>query len=132
MDIFNFDYSIIITNLTNVGLALMFFACFWVANFAFSIYYNIGIAKENFDFMKLLKGVLKLFALCVGMAFLTLAISAFPMFLQYIGIPISEDWGDVFNVTAMLTVIFAGAISYGKEAISTAARIFSGKSDKEV
>lgn len=126
MQLLNFDYSVITANLTDVGIALMFFGCFWLANFAFSIYYNIGIAKESFNITKLLKGFFKLIALCFGIACLTLAISALPLFLQYIGIPLPEAWAEVFNVTAMLTVILTGAASYGKEAITTATNIFSG------
>lgn len=126
MQILNFDYSIITANLTNVGVSLMFFGCFWLANFAFSIYYNIGVAKESFKLTKLLKGLFKLLAICFGMSCLTLAISGLPLFLQHVGIPLPEAWTEVFNVTAMLTVVLTGAVSYGKEAIATATNIFSG------
>ena len=132
MEILTLDYSIIIANMVNVGVALVFFACFWLANFSFSLYYNLGIAKESFSGKKLINGICKLIALCVGMAFLTFAISALPIFLQYIGIPLPEAWAEVFNVTAMLGVILTGALSFGKEAIKTVAAIFAGIDTAEI
>lgn len=127
MELFTLDYSTVITNFINVSISLVFFACFWLANFSFSLYYNLGIAKESFSSQKLLNGICKLIALCIGMAFLTFAISALPIFLQYIGIPLSEAWSELFNVSAMLIVILTGAFSFGKEAIETVVAIFSGK-----
>lgn len=131
MELFTLDYSVVLTNLINVGVALAFFACFWLANLSFSLYYNLGVAKEGFSGKKLINGIFKLIALCIGMALLTFAISAFPIFLQYIGIPVPESWVEVFNVSAMLMVILTGAMSYGKEAIETVIAIFS-RVDKPV
>lgn len=131
MELFALDYSVVLTNLINVGVALTFFACFWLANFSFSLYYNLGIAKEGFSKKKLINGICKLLALCIGMAFLTFAISILPIFLQHVGIPLPEAWVEVFNVSAMLMVILTGAMSFGKEAIETVMAIFT-KADKPV
>ena len=44
----------LLENLTNIGWAMLIFLCAYLANVAFSLWYNIKIRKEDFDREKLI------------------------------------------------------------------------------
>lgn len=42
-------FNALLENLTNIGWAMLVFLCAYLANVAFSLWYNIKIRKEDFD-----------------------------------------------------------------------------------
>ena len=47
-------FNALLENLTNIGWAMLIFLCAYLANVAFSLWYNIKIRKEDFDREKLI------------------------------------------------------------------------------
>ena len=84
--------DLLITNLTHIGIAVGLFAIAYFANICFSIYYNIKILQQDFDIIKLRNGILKLIAICLGISALTIVITLLPIFLEVMGMTLSEDF----------------------------------------
>ncbi|MEG2079914.1 hypothetical protein [Chryseobacterium sp.] len=91
-----------------------------------SLYLNIGIVKEEFSWQKLWLGVLKLFALIIGIGALALAFTLLPVYLTEIGFPIPDEWTEMFNMLGLVGIVITSAVTYGKEALITISDIFKG------
>ena len=115
--------EILITNLTNIGFAMALLSIAYVSNICFSLYYNIKISKESFDFNKLLNGVIKLIALCAGIATLAFVITLLPIYLTNIGIPIEEEFGNTFSIIAIISLFVQSIYKYIREAYETLSNI---------
>ena len=60
-------FNALLENLTNIGWAMLIFLCAYLANVAFSLWYNIKIRKEDFDRKKLIASGLKILVFVVGL-----------------------------------------------------------------
>lgn len=72
-------FNALLENLTNIGWAMLIFLCAYLANVAFSLWYNIKIRKEDFDREKLIASGLKILVFVVGLTLLCTAITALPI-----------------------------------------------------
>ena len=113
----------IIINLTWVGYAMGILSLAWLSNFAFSIYFNIKVVEELFDIKRLINGVEKLVALCVGIGLLSLVITLFPIFMTYVGVPINEEYTTLFSVLTVIILFGNSTIKYTKQAYDTLKQI---------
>ena len=74
-------FNALLENLTNIGWAMLIFLCAYLANVAFSLWYNIKIRKEDFDRKKLIASGLKILVFIVGLTLLCTAITALPIII---------------------------------------------------
>lgn len=113
----------IITNLTWVGYSMGILSMAWLSNFAFSIYFNIKVVEELFDMKKLIDGVERLLALCAGIGLLSLVITLFPIFMTYVGIPINEEYTELFSILTIIILFGNSTIKYAKQSYDTLKQI---------
>ena len=117
--------DLLITNWTHIGIAVGLFAIAYFANICFSIYYNIKILQQDFDIIKLRNGILKLIAICLGISALTIVITLLPMFLEVMGMTLSEDFISSFNIIAIIGAFSNSIYKYIKEAFATLQNILT-------
>lgn len=111
--------NIILTNLSHVGIAIALLAVAWLANFALSLYYNISVLQENWNRKKFITGAARLGAVCIGIALLTVVITALPVFFDYVGINLPDGTTDAVNIIVIITLFAYTAIKYVKDAVDT-------------
>ncbi|MEG1724470.1 MAG: hypothetical protein RR313_03680 [Anaerovoracaceae bacterium] len=120
------EFTLIFSNLQIIGCGLVLFSICWFANFMCSLYLNIGIVKEEFSWQKMWLGILKLFALIIGIGALVLAFTLIPVYLTKIGFPIPDEWTEMFTMLGLVSIVITSAATYGKEALVTISNIFKG------
>ena len=69
----------VLQNLINIGWAMLIFLAAYLANVAFSLWYNIKILHEAFDKDKLIASGLKILTFVVGLTLLCTAITTLPL-----------------------------------------------------
>lgn len=121
--------NIIINNLTLVGIGCGLFIIAYVSNVCFSLWYNIKMLGQPFDYKKLLDSVLKVLAFCAGTTLLVIGITLIPIFADYVGFTIPEEYSEVFQNLAIIGVFLISAIKYLLEAYSKFKKIL-GFTDK--
>ena len=124
-------YVLLSTNLINIGFAMGLLAIAYLSNMCFSLYYNIKIVEESFNWTKLFNGILKLIAVCIGIAALSCVITLLPLYLQYVGIALAEEFIDTFNILAVITLFVNSIYKYSKEAYETLKNILSPENFKK-
>lgn len=115
------DYSMfleILANLSHVGIGLLIFVMAYVSNMAFSLYYNIKMLGQSFDYGKLINSGLKLLSFCVGVACLTSVITALPLFADFVGFEIPVEYVDVFSSIVIIAVPLYSSCQYAVEAFT--------------
>lgn len=112
-------FETLLTNLTYIGIAMGLLAIAYISNIFFSLFYNIKITKENFDKQKLIDGVLKVIVLCLGTATLSCVVTLLPIFAQYVGITLADEFIDTFNILAIISLFISSIFKYTKEAYDT-------------
>ena len=106
----------VLENLSHVGIGLVIFILAYVSNMSFSLYYNIKILGESFDYHKLINSGLKLISFCIGVACLTTVITALPLFADFVGYTIPEEYTDVFSAVVIIAVPLYSSCKYAFEA----------------
>ena len=106
----------VLNNLSHVGIGLVIFILAYVSNMSFSLYYNIKILGEAFDYHKLINSGLKLVSFCIGVACLTTVITALPLFADFVGYTIPEEYTDVFSAVVIIAVPLYSSCKYAFEA----------------
>jgi len=125
--------ALLIKNLTYVAWGMVLLAIFWLANFAFSLYYNIKQLNEIFEFKRMLDGFYKLLAVIVGTALMAVGITLIPSFLTIVGLAVSNEVLQAFNILVVIGIYFEATYSYFTQAKETLANIVQfRKSMKEV
>lgn len=108
----------ILSNLTNVGWAMLIFCCSYLSNMAFSMYYNIKLMGQPFDYKKIINSCIKVGSIVLGLAFLVVAATALPAFANYVGWQIPKEYVEVFDSLAILGVCLVVSCKYIAEAVS--------------
>lgn len=122
----------IITNLTNVGWAMLIFLCAYVSNMLFSMYYNIKILSEEFQSEKLLNSAIKILCIIFGLAALVTATTCLPEFANTVGWQIPKEYIDVFNSLAVLGVCLVVSCKYIFEAVQKFSKILNDTKNIEM
>ena len=115
----------VLQNLINIGWAMLIFLAAYLANVAFSLWYNIKILHEAFDKDKLIASGLKILTFVVGLTLLCTAITTLPLFANQVGWAIPEEYSDLFAIGAVLLV----ACKYIKEAFTKFVAILNAKTE---
>ena len=104
----------LLENLTNIGWAMLIFLCAYLANVAFSLWYNIKIRKEDFDREKLIASGLKILVFVVGLTLLCTAITALPIFANEVGWAIPDEYTDIFADLVIIGAVLLVSCKYIK------------------
>lgn len=103
----------------------------WLANFAASVYYNVNILDQKFDKARIINGLFKLVALCVGIASFVVVITAIPILLNHMDILITEEFADIFSIVTIIGVfVTKGIFPYCKQAYETFTNIIEDSTMK--
>lgn len=111
--------ELLLNNLIYIGIAMGLLAVSWFSNFSFSLYYNIKLLSEPFDPIRAKSGVLKLVAVVVGTGLLVVVITFVPIFLQYVGVEIADEYVQFFSVLAIVALFTKSIYTYIKQAYDT-------------
>lgn len=122
----------IVTNLTNVGWAMLIFLCAYVSNMLFSMYYNIKILSEEFQSKKLLNSAIKILCIVFGLAALVTATTCLSEFANTVGWQIPKEYIDVFNSLAVLGVCLVVSCKYIFEAVQKFSKILNDTKNIEM
>jgi len=117
--------TLIINNLEIVGLAIALLVIVWLSNLVLSVFKNTKILLQKFEIARLKTGIIKLLSLILGTALLSITITCFPIFMQYAGIPLSEELVQIFTIGSIILIFSTSIIKYTKEALETLATILN-------
>lgn len=106
----------VIENLINIGLAMLIFLSAYLANVAFSLWYNIKIQQQSFDKSKLIASALKVLTFVVGLTLLCVAITTLPLFATQVGWTIPDEYTDIFADLVIIGAVLLVSCKYIKEA----------------
>ena len=106
----------IVENLTNIGWAMLIFLAAYLANVAFSLWYNIKIQQQSFDKSKLIASALKVLTFVVGLTLLCVAITTLPLFATQVGWTIPDEYTDIFADLVIIGAVLLVSCKYIKEA----------------
>lgn len=107
------------SNVMVIGALVGMFVLAWLANFCFSLFYNLTEVQENFDKTKCVQGIVKAIAIGLGLVLVTIVISALPQLLVGIGIDIPESVSEFCSMSVILIPFASAIIYYVKDAVST-------------
>ena len=122
-------FNTLLENLTNIGWAMLIFLCAYLANVAFSLWYNIKIRKEDFDREKLIASGLKILVFVVGLTLLCTAITALPIFANEVGWTIPDEYTDIFADLVIIGAVLLVSCKYIKEAFTKFVAILNTPAD---
>ena len=123
--------SEIVVNLQKVGIGLGIFILMYISNMGASIYYNIKILGDKFSSQKLIDSGIKVASLVVAIIAFCLSVTLVIPWVNYVGLPIPEEFSDVLNMVAMCGVALTGIVKYGKEAFTKISKILNQNSSEE-
>lgn len=106
----------VIENLINIGWAMLIFLSAYLANVAFSLWYNIKIQRQSFDKSKLIASALKVLTFVVGLTLLCVAITTLPLFATQVGWTIPDEYTDIFADLVIIGAVLLVSCKYIKEA----------------
>lgn len=121
----------IVVNLQKVGIGLGIFILMYISNMGASIYYNIKILGDKFSSQKLIDSGIKVASLAVAIIAFCLSVTLVIPWINYVGLPIPEEFSDVLNMVAMCGVALTGIVKYGKEAFTKISKILNQNSSEE-
>lgn len=119
----------LLNNLMNIGFAMLIFLCAYLANMAFSLWYNIKILNQKFDKGKIYASGLKILVFVVGLTLLCIAITALPIFANQVGWEIPDEYADVFANIVIIAAVLLVSSKYIKEAYSKFIAILNTSND---
>ena len=105
----------VLKNLIDIGWAMLIFLAAYLANVAFSLYYNIRILLRPFDKNKAINSALKVAAFVVGLTLLCVSITTLPLFAEQLGWAIPEEYTDIFADLVIVGAVLLVSCKYIKE-----------------
>ena len=108
--------DIVLKNLYHVGLGCALFIIAYLSNVCLSLWYNIKILNQQFDYKKLLNSALKILAFGVGTSLLIIGITLVPIFADFVGFNIPEEYSEVFQNLAIISIFIISTCKYLIEA----------------
>ena len=119
-------WSEVMNSVEQVSFSLFVFIFFWLANFCASLYNNVELKGESFDWKKLLSGVARICGIVCSLYFLTVGITLIPHSLSGGGIILSEEFTSTCNVAIIISIIPTATTTYGIKTIKVIKEIFTG------
>lgn len=121
----------VLKNLIDIGWAMLIFLAAYLANVAFSLYYNIRILLQPFDKNKAINSALKVAAFVVGLTLLCVAITTLPIYADQLGWAIPEEYTEIFADLVIVGAVLMVSCKYIVEAFTKFKAILQVKGDTE-
>ena len=121
----------VLNNLIDIGWAMLIFLAAYLANVAFSLYYNIRILLQPFDKEKAINSALKVAAFVVGLTLLCVSITTLPLFAEQLGWAIPEEYTEIFADLVIVGAVLMVSCKYITEAFTKFRAILQVKGDTE-
>lgn len=109
--------TLILTNLEKVGIGAGMFLCAYLANIFLGIWSNVKIEGNTFDWRIIGNSVLKFVFMGLGIAFLSIVVSAIPAYATYIGIEIGAETMETIDSLVVVGAFMTATIRYVTDAI---------------
>ena len=119
--------ELLLNNLIFIGIAMGLLSVSWLSNFVLSLYYNIKLLSQPFDWTRLFNGGLKLLTVVLGTALLVVSITFVPIFLQFTGVEILDEYIEFFSVLTIIVIFAKSIFAYVKQAYTTLSGIIEFK-----
>lgn len=117
--------NLVMDNLTMVMGGIGIFVLFWLCNFVTSIYANVNILKEMFEWKRMFGGIIKMIFICLGTGLFTVGVSVLPSYMQWVGLTIPQEYVDVISVLTVIIVYIGASLYYAKQFVVSLKDIFS-------
>lgn len=108
--------------INNVGIifqCIQVFALAWLGNFCVSLFYNMVHMQENFEWKRCYQGLLRALSVAVGLVLITISITLIIPLLTNVGIPITDEIGEIVNTVTIVGLFGVAILHYAKEGILT-------------
>lgn len=115
----------ILINLEKVGIGASLFLGAYISNILFGIWKNVKISGYAFNWRLILESVLKYIILGVGIAMLSVVISAVPQYATYVGIEIGQDTIELIDSIVIIGAFLTATLRYSVDSISKLKDILS-------
>lgn len=122
---------VVLDNLKNVGIGCILFIIAYVSNMLFSIWYNIKVLHQEFDISRIWASVIKIAAFAAGTSLLVIGITLIPIFANHVGLTIPEEYSEVFQDLAIISVFIISACKYLVESYTKFQAILNNKDIEE-
>lgn len=117
--------TLILTNLEKVGIGAGMFLCAYLANIFLGIWSNVKIKGNTFDWKIIGNSVLKFVFMGLGIAFLSIVVSAIPAYATYIGIEIAPETMQTIDGAVIVGSFMTATIRYVTDAVAKVKELFS-------
>jgi len=124
--------QLVLDNLIKVGIGCGLFVIAYCSNILLSLWYNIKIKRQEFESKRLLESLEKILAFGAGTSLLTIGITLVPIFVNEVGLTIPEEYAEVFQDLAVITVFIIAACKYLVEAFTKFQAILTYESGEEL
>lgn len=95
-------FNLMLDNLRNAGIGILIFLLAYIANISFSLYYNIKVLGQNFNKEQMWNSFLRIITFAVGTCCLVVVITALPLFANYMGLPLPDDFVNNLTMVAII------------------------------
>lgn len=95
-------WSMLQTNLLHTAIGMGIFLLAYIANIAFSIYYNIKVLGQKFNRQQAINSLLKLITFAIGCTCLVTVVTTLPIFANIAGLPLPEEFTNNLTMVAIL------------------------------
>jgi len=115
----------ILINLEKVGIGAALFLGAYISNILFGIWKNVKISGYAFNWRLIIESALKYIILGVGIAMLSVVISAVPQYATYVGIEIGQDTIELIDSIVIIGAFLTATLRYAVDSISKLKDILS-------
>lgn len=99
-------FNTILNNFVYIGAVLSLIVIFECSNMFFGIVDNVVINKEKFEWSKILNWLLKSIGFILGVCFMTGGVSLIPFIIEYVGVTIPSEYGEVITMALIITASY--------------------------
>jgi len=106
----------ILQNLMYTGIGMALFIVCYLSNMSFGIWYNVKVLQQKFDWARIRESGIKLAGFGVGTVLMCIGVTAIPIFCNQVGLTLPQEYTDVFQKLAIVSVFIYSAARYLMEA----------------
>lgn len=106
----------ILINLTYTGIGMALFIVCYASNMAFGVWYNVKVLRQEFDWNRIKESALKLAGFGIGTVLMCVGVTAIPIFCGSVGLTLPEEYTEIFQKLAIVSVFIYSAARYLLEA----------------
>lgn len=106
----------ILQSLAYAGIGTALFTVCYLSNMSFGIWYNVKVLNQRFEWNRIKESALKLAGFSIGTILMCVGVTAIPIFCDVVGLTIPEQYTEVFQRLAIVSVFIYSAARYLIEA----------------